>query len=89
MKREFNDIDRQERKRGRVFKPTLKSESGLRICPDCGKTISYYIHFKAFMHGSTSNCAYMENKNGKRIWDNKMREEALSSSTQERESERE
>ena len=87
MKREFNDIDRQERKRDRVVRPVVKGESLLRLCPDCGKTISYYTHFKAFMHGSTSNCAYMENQKGKRIWDNKMREEALTSSTQDIEGE--
>lgn len=56
---------------------SLKSKSLLRICPDCGKIISYYSHFKAYMHSNSEECAYMEDKKGKRTWDNQMRKEAL------------
>lgn len=55
----------------------VKQKSIYKLCPDCGELLSYRMHFKAFMHPSSLKCAYMENKRGKRIWDNKMREEAL------------
>ena len=55
----------------------IKTNSLLRLCPDCGGIISWCTHFQAFQHGSFGDCAYMEDKEGKRIWDNAMRKEKL------------
>ena len=49
----------------------------LRMCPDCDGVIAYNSHFKAFMHGDQTDCAYMEDINGERIWDNEMRDRQL------------
>ena len=49
----------------------------LRMCPDCDGVIGYNSHFKAFMHGDQTDCAYMEDINGERIWDNEMRDRQL------------
>ena len=54
----------------------------LRMCPDCGEVIEYNTRQKAFMHGREEYCAYMENVQGERIWDDKMREERLAKITQ-------
>ena len=55
--------------------------SNLRICPNCGDVLSWNTHFQAYIHDSNSKCCYMEDKNGNRIWDNKMREEQLKNGT--------
>lgn len=49
----------------------------LRLCPDCQEVIGYNSHFKAFMHGDQTDCAYMENIDGERIWDNEARDKQL------------
>ena len=82
MKRKFNDMDRQIEKKDKVVNPTLKNDSLLRICPDCGRPISYYSHFGAYMHSSALKCAYMESPKGKRVWDDKMRSKALESNNE-------
>lgn len=55
----------------------IKNDSLLRLCPDCGGILSWCTHFQAFQHGPFGDCAYMEDKEGKRIWDNAKREEGL------------
>jgi len=45
----------------------------LRMCPDCDCVIAYNTHCRAFMHDNQSDCAYMEDINGERIWNNKTR----------------
>ena len=54
----------------------------LRMCPDCGEVIEYNSKKQVFMHGREEYCAYMENVQGERIWDDKMREERLAKITQ-------
>lgn len=55
----------------------LKNVRYWRICPDCKVLILYFSHFKAYMHGISVDCAYMENEAGERIFDNSMREDAV------------
>ena len=73
-----------QRKEERERKESLKSCRLTRLCPDCGKIISYYSHFKAYMHSNSEECAYMEDKKGKRTWDNQMRKEALEKAENEK-----
>ena len=49
----------------------------LRMCPDCGEVLQFNSQQNAFMHGRETNCAYMENIKGERIWDDKMRDARL------------
>lgn len=58
--------------------------SNSRICPDCGGLIYWNSHFKAFIHDNSSNCSYMEDIDGKRIYDTTAREERLDKLQQRR-----
>ena len=48
----------------------------LNICPDCECVCSWNTHFKAYICDN-KECAFMADVDGKRIWDNKKREENL------------
>lgn len=49
----------------------------IRRCPDCGGVISWNDHFKAFVHENSKLCCYEETLEGKCVWNNARREEAL------------
>ncbi len=55
--------------------------STIKICPDCKGVLSWNTHFKAYTHSPSSKCAYMEDANGNRIWDNARRDEQLKNGT--------
>ena len=46
-----------------------------RLCPDCKGLIYWDSRMQAYRHDIIDDCAYMENLNGKRIWDNNKRDE--------------
>jgi len=48
----------------------------LNICPDCDGVCSWNTHFRAYIC-ENSECAFMADKNGQRIWDNQQREDNL------------
>lgn len=48
----------------------------IRTCPDCKEPLGFNSKYGVWMH-KTSKCAYMEDKEGERVWDNQKREEYL------------
>ena len=46
------------------------------LCPDCGHVVEFKSYFQEF-YCTDSNCAFVANINGERVWDNKKREENL------------
>ena len=57
------------------------------VCPDCGHIVEFRSYFQEF-NCTGSNCAFVANINGERVWDNKKREENLKKFEQEAERER-
>ncbi len=48
-----------------------------KLCPDCKGVICWDSRIQAYRHDYIDDCCYMENLNGKRIWDNAKRDERL------------
>ena len=46
------------------------------LCPDCGHIMEYRSYFQEF-NCTASDCAFVANINGERVWDNKKRDEKL------------
>ena len=46
------------------------------VCPDCGHVLEYRSYFQEF-NCTATNCAFVANVNGERVWDNKKRDENL------------
>lgn len=56
-------------------KGQLKKNVLLRMCPDCGRLLSWNGYLSAFTHSTLNFCVYMEDMEGKRIFDDEMQEE--------------
>ena len=46
------------------------------VCPDCGHVLEYRSYFQEY-NCTATNCAFVADKNGVRVWDNQKRDENL------------
>ena len=59
---------------GGIMEEQLKKKKLFRMCPDCGRLITWNGYLLAFTHARMRECVYMEDLNGKRIYDDEMQE---------------
>jgi len=58
-------------------KKIILSETGIAgVCPDCGHILEYRSYFQEY-NCTASDCAFVADRNGNRVWDNKKRDENL------------
>ncbi len=57
-------------------KYNFKQDGISGVCPDCGHIVEYRSYFQEY-NCTATDCAFVANTKGERVWDNKKRDENL------------